>query len=625
MAETKPPTPLPYQNQTIEDFSAGLNTLFNPRQLTPLIAGQNPPAPAESPFMQNIDIVAKGSIITSPGFQLQASLPDAGTGAAAHAVRTGTTVTSIVVDALGTGYISPPLINITGVNGVGSGATAHSTVDISGEVLTIVVDTPGTGYVVDPIVTITGQAGVLSLIPYEKTPTTSWQIATIANNLYSLAAGSSTLNLIGSYGALANHANGLVFNQSGTRVAIFGNDNVNNYMMYWDGVTLQILSPNAPKGGHIMEVFYQALFVAVGNTLYNSNIGDATNFTGGFGQFAGSVAFNDTITGLFVLDQLLVIYTKRNAYQGQIIFDATAQFPELQITPFRNNSGSLAPKSVNRVYNDIYAFSPDGVQRFGSDAQFISSNLRINSLSWKINPSLLPQNYNTQNIYNAASGYFQKKFLFSLPYGDNYFNSQTFVYNYDYDAWSSRNGILACQYSVAPDDQGEDGLYFGNPLAPEIYKFYNNYDYNGIGYERSYATKIFTMGNGMRSKFWQWLDLRGAMYLNTKFYVNLIVDGQTMTYYVDKSCLDATAASGYYGDDYYGSSSYGGPADPQFKRFGARIPFPVNIRAGRELQIVIYNQDPGQPWSIDYMNIVWQWDDTMKVPYNYQNAQLTSL
>ncbi len=690
-----------YESQIIEDFSAGVNTLFNPRVLQPAPQTNQP---AESPFMQNIDIVSKGALITSPGYTLVASLAATGQGATATASLTGTGVNTITIVNGGSGYTSVPTVTIQGVLNVGSGATAHAVLT-GGVVTSIVVDAAGTGYLSPPSVTITSQSGVLTLVDYEKDPgalilnniatatatlTTGavssftvtnggqgyiappevvisggggtgatgtavltggvvtsisvgsggsgytspptvtlkpadWQLAVIDNALYKLDAGGTTLDFVGILGERAQFWNIVIFKgTSGLPTAIIGNSSPNNPMMQWDGVNLSAVS-GAPMGGYIMEVYAGSLIVAIGNTIYGSDTYDQTNWSTGN---AFSKAFNQNITGLFVLDNTSVVYTKRNAYQLQATFQSDALGNQKLIwnaTPYRKQSGNVAPKAVNNIYNDIYAFSSsDGVQRFGSDPQFISTNLRVNSLSWKINPSLLPQNYNTKYIAQAASGYFNKKFYFSLPYGTNTFNSQTFVYNYDYDAWSSRSGILASQYSVAPDNYNQDALYFGNPFAAEIYKFYNNYDYNLSGYDREYTSKIFTMGNGMRTKFWQWIDIKGAMYINTKFFVDLIVDGMTATYYIDKDSIDPAISDGYYGDNYYGGNYYGGTQLPsQFLRYGSRIPFPVNIKSGRECQIVFRNFEAGQPWTVDYLNIVYNWEDQSKVPYNYQNAVLT--
>ena len=73
------------------------------------------------------------------------------TNATATAVTDGDTITEIQIDHIGSGYINPPLITISG--GGGSGATAEATID-DGSVETITVTAAGTGYTTAPTVTI---------------------------------------------------------------------------------------------------------------------------------------------------------------------------------------------------------------------------------------------------------------------------------------------------------------------------------------------------------------------------------------------------------------------------------------------------------------------------------------
>lgn len=538
MAQPQPPK---YESQIVEDFSAGLNTLYDPRALAPARGVQES---AESPFMDNIDIVSKGAIITSQGY-------------------------------------------------------TRLTNNTSG-------------------------GGVKSLFAYIKDGTTQQMLVFIDSNMYYFTAANPLL--VSGFGLTQPNFVGIVsyVDNTGTKRAYIGTDN--NVLRVWDGASVGTVS-SAPAMGYILESFKGHLWLASGKVLYYSATNDQNTWTSVTGD-AGTISFDDDVTGMRAEDEFLIVYTHYHAYTVPFTITTDTggnQFAIPSKHPSRTTSGCLAYQSVVPVYNDMYAFSPDGIQRFGSDAQFIASNLRVNSLSWKINPSLLPDNYNSQNISRAAAIYFHKKFYFTLPYGTDNFNSQTFIYNYDYNSWASRSGILASNYAILPDVNGKDELYFANPLAPYVYKFYGNYDYNGVGYKRAYTTKIFTMGDGMRSKFWQWIDIKGAMYQNTVFFVDLTIDGMTKTYYVDYNALDQTAAGGYYGDDYYGSQYYGGPnISSPFKRFGARIPFPVDIRDGRELQITFRNQDPGEPWKIDYLNIMWSWDDITKVPYNYQSPQLTT-
>ena len=211
-----------------------------------------------------------------------------------------------------------------------------------------------------------------------------------------------------------------------------------------------------------------------------------------------------------------------------------------------------------------------------------------------------------------------------VPYGTDTFNSKLFVYQWDYDSWTFRSGIYASNFAIMPNTSGKDELYFASALAPDLYKFTDNYDYNGGGYNRVYKTKKFTMGSSMVSKWFRWIDLRGSMYQNTTFYVDVTVDGVTETYKVNRNNLEVNGVGGYYGDNFLGEQFLGGDQQNSlFYRFGARLYFTKAIDSGRELQIKIYNSNAGEPWKIDFMNIQYEFEDQAKIPLIFQNTNIT--
>jgi hypothetical protein len=134
----------------------------------------------------NIQVINGGSYSTAPTVAISGG---SGTGATAHVVLTGGTVTSVVLDNPGTGYLqsdvlivsfsggspaggtltggtitnggsgytSAPAVSFTGGGG-GSGATATSTIT-GGKVTGVTITNPGTGYTTIPTVVFTGGAG----------------------------------------------------------------------------------------------------------------------------------------------------------------------------------------------------------------------------------------------------------------------------------------------------------------------------------------------------------------------------------------------------------------------------------------------------------------------------------
>ena len=47
----------------------------------------------------------------------------------------------------------------------------------------------------------------------------------------------------------------------------------------------------------------------------------------------------------------------------------------------------------------------------------------------------------------------------------------------------------------------------------------------------------------------------------------------------------------------------GEPGESRFKRFKAHIPIHKDLREGFELELMIYNDEPEQPWKIDEIGV----------------------
>lgn len=134
----------------------------------------------------NIEVINGGQYSGTPAVTITGG---SGTGATAHAVMTGGTVTSVILDSPGAGYLpgdvltvvftggspaggtltggtitnggsgytSAPAVSFTGGGG-GSGATATSTIT-AGKVTGVTITNPGSGYTALPTVVFTGGAG----------------------------------------------------------------------------------------------------------------------------------------------------------------------------------------------------------------------------------------------------------------------------------------------------------------------------------------------------------------------------------------------------------------------------------------------------------------------------------
>lgn len=137
---------------TLHENAADTSTGANPITLTTVGTGINS-------ILKVIpaSVAGGGSSIVITTLPHNLSVPS-GSGATATAATTNNTVTSINVTDGGTGYNSPPVVQITG--GGGTGATAEAIVS-GGIVTTVRVVTGGTGYTTVPTVQFIAQGGSL--------------------------------------------------------------------------------------------------------------------------------------------------------------------------------------------------------------------------------------------------------------------------------------------------------------------------------------------------------------------------------------------------------------------------------------------------------------------------------
>ncbi len=127
----------------------------------------------DSPLMtggvESVEVLLGGSGYTSAPTVHFRSTGSGGSGAAGYAVIGGDTedaatagaggVASVTVDNAGSGYTSPPTVELLSTGHGGEGAKAIAVIDAAGEVVGFVVTDPGSGYVTEPQVMLSGGGG----------------------------------------------------------------------------------------------------------------------------------------------------------------------------------------------------------------------------------------------------------------------------------------------------------------------------------------------------------------------------------------------------------------------------------------------------------------------------------
>jgi len=534
-----PPT---YKNWPIEDFSGGLKTRFDARSVGP----DKPGAKAESPSMENVDIIQGGAIITSTGYELVSS------------------------------------------RGSGTG-------------------------------------GVKNLQYYDKDGTTKELVITHDDDHLTTTAGSAadwTSIASSDYGTIADNVGSVVYKgSSSTRRVILGTDLAANTTREYDASTYANVT-GTPPDGHILAHFMGRLFSAgdpANPTLLSyTNVDDEDDWAGG-----GTISFNDIITGLKVEGERLIVFW-RDGTQGVFFsYDNSFNLSTALKETFVRDGGCYSPKTIAGSFNKTYYFGPQGVLTIGSSTDYANNNNLVDSLSWKIKPSL--DDVNIAQISKATGVYFNRQYLLATPSKGLTFNDQVHIYNLDHKAWTYRSGLYVGDFEIFPDTNGIDELVFGSSAEPSLYKFNNSYTYNGAGYTRKWTSKIFNFGDSLSKKEVPYIELTGSMYENTEFQVIVSVDGLTKTFTIDAGSLITSLGGGYLGDSFLGDGFLGGEIESEFKRFYQRIELPASIREGHEFQVQFKNNGAGQPWKVDYFNWSYRYLPKSNLADNFYNNNLSPL
>lgn len=462
------------------------------------------------------------------------------------------------------------------------------------------------------VCTISGTGGIKNLFLYDKDASTDPQlIIAHDDDYYYIETGDTSATTIGDYGDAGTKFGGTVYmGTSSTRRAILGTDVSANTIQQWDGSSLAAVS-GSPPDSYIFTSFMGRLFAADGITLYYTNVEDETDWAGG-----GTIKFNDVITGLIVEGQRMIVFT-RSYHQG-VTFEYDASF-NLSVPlkePYERRYGAYASRAITRVgANARYWADDNRVYNLGAENMVDEQGTpRPMAISENIDPALNSVNLTYRENAVGIELENDQQWWLAVPNGNSQYNSLVYVLNENFDSWSTRFGFYPSSLAILRDSDYKPELYFGSALSPDVYKFNDEYTYDGAGYIRKWRSKKFTGGDESIFKEWKWVDVSGSMYASSSFTVRITVDQGYKEYTIDNTFLVQDAFGEYIGDNNIGDVLIGGsePSESAFKRFKAHIPIHPDIREGFELEILIYNDAPGQPWKIDELGIDFEYHPRKK-------------
>jgi len=204
---------------------------------------------------------------------------------------------------------------------------------------------------------------------------------------------------------------------------LYGCNAEDNYFK-WDGTTFTEYA-SAPKG-NVLEIFEDRMFVAGVKaeplTVYYSNVGDATTFTG---TDILKPLGTDSVKALENYFGTLLIFKADSIWKLTFVYDqvATIFVPKLEIQS--GNYGDASRKCVAWVENDLWFFTGREVRSIGyQDQQIGILGINTSVISEPIKETL--ENVSVEDYDTCVVFYHDRRFYLSVPLSTDY-NDTTFV------------------------------------------------------------------------------------------------------------------------------------------------------------------------------------------------------
>lgn len=421
------------------------------------------------------------------------------------------------------------------------------------------------------------------------------------------ATTTTTWTLIGDYGDEKDNPRAFLYNN----LVVMGSGNTSNNLKKWDGSSFANTSSQPSDNVNIFEAFQDrdiSVLMAAEegkNTLHWSDSIDANTWGSGVADSVPIPGDPSGIYGLKFQKGRIWATKRRSKYPVSVDFDqaASAYLPDVEKN-VDGSGGCVAHDSIHvvtpgDVSDDIHMLAGigEGIHSFGRPANY--SELMGVSVSKLINPIVNQINWNKSTISRAIV--WDRKYMLACPFGNSTYNNVVFVRHLDTGGWTVYYNWNVGAFCIFEDADGIDQLYIGDAIQPKIYK-YDKYKYsdNIDGYSREVLTKPYDFGNFAQFKLFKYAGFFGFMNQNTKFLVDIIIDGQKLrTFEVTPDFIVNPGDGVTIGDNVWGEEVIGGTPDPGEKAFICRIPIDDLLTEGRTIQLGFYNSEPGMSWQIN--------------------------
>ena len=435
-------------------------------------------------------------------------------------------------------------------------------------------------------------AGVNLIYTVLSTPTLSSGAAAISINpaLNSSPANNAAITFLTTDRSGMTKGRFTQYNFNGTDF-IAGVDGANNPFKY-DTSTFTVLdsAPTDVLGASHVVNFKNQLFFAKGSSITFTAPFTDNDFSAANG--AGSLNVGNTITGLIVFREQLIIFSERTI--SRLVGNTIADF---QLQPITRDIGCIETDTIQEVGGDVMFLGPDGIRSLAATEKIGDFDLAV--VSKPIQTEVT--NFVNRNT-SFSSVVIRKKNQYRLMGFNTNFtqdSSQGILATQTQEgfSWSELRGIRAhvadSNYNAADEEVAfahTDGYVYSMETG-------NNFD--GATIPSTFATPFVPINDPRIRKtiykMFLYTDPQGSfsatMNLKFDFEESDVIQPDGVTF---DNTAGATAAA-FYGESIYGSGSYGGTIQRLFDS--------QTIGSGNVVSVQFVSDSDNPPYSLDALTL----------------------
>lgn len=435
-------------------------------------------------------------------------------------------------------------------------------------------------------------AGVNLIYTVLSTPTLSSGAAAISINpaLNSSPANNAVITFLTTDRSGMTKGRFTQYNFNGTDF-IAGVDGANNPFKY-DTSTFTVLdgAPTDVLGASHVVNFKNQLFFAKGSSITFTAPFTDNDFSAANG--AGSLNVGNTITGLIVFREQLIIFSERTI--SRLVGNTIADF---QLQPITRDIGCIETDTIQEIGGDIMFLGPDGIRSLAATEKIGDFDLAV--VSKPIQAEVT--NFVNRNT-SFSSVVIRKKNQYRLMGFNTNFtadSSQGVLATQTQEglSWSELRGIRAyvadSNYNAANEEVAfahTDGY---------VYSMETGNSFDGAAIPSSFATPFIPINDPRTRKtiyrMFLYTDPQGSfsatMNLKFDFEESGVIQPDGVTF---DNTAGATAAA-FYGESIYGSGSYGGTIQRLFDS--------QTIGSGNVVSIQFVSDSDNPPYSLDALTL----------------------